>query len=66
MKWRKYPDERPTEFSGSYLIITKHNDIAEAEYRTGYWYQYRWPSKLSDKDVVAWCKFSDIEKPNMQ
>ena len=33
MKWHKYPDEEPDAYSGSYLILTHFNEIAEAEYR---------------------------------
>lgn len=65
MKWHKYPNEEPETHSGSYLILTHFNEIAEAEYRQDGWYQYRWSSYISGDAVKAWCSFKEIERPEM-
>lgn len=56
--------EIPNPSTGSFLILTKNGGIAEAEYRNNRWFQYRWSIEyLSYKDVIAWCRLSDIIPP---
>ncbi len=56
--------EIPNPSIGSFLILTKNGGIAEAEYRNNRWFQYRWSIEyLSYKDVIAWCRLSDIKLP---
>ncbi len=56
--------EIPNPSTGSFLILTKNGGIAEAEYRNNRWFQYRWNIEyLSYKDVIAWCRLSDIIPP---
>ena len=52
----------PNPSTGSFLILTKNGGIAETEYRNNRWFQYRWNIEyLSYKDVIAWCRLSDIK-----
>lgn len=53
--------EIPEPSMGSFLILTKDGGIAEAEYRNKQWLQYRWGATV--KDVIAWCRLSDIKTP---
>lgn len=53
--------EIPEPTSGSFLILTKGGGIAEAEYKDNQWLQYRW--EATHKDVIAWCRLSDIKLP---
>lgn len=56
--------EIPKPSTGSFLILTKNGGVAEAEYKGGRWFQYRWSIEyLSYKDVIAWCRLSDIKLP---
>lgn len=56
--------EIPKPSTGSFLILTKNGGVAEAEYKGGRWFQYRWSiDYLSYKDVIAWCRLSDIKLP---
>lgn len=56
--------EIPNPSTGSFLILTKNGGIAEAEYRNNRWFQYRWNIEyLSYKDVISWCRLSDIIPP---
>lgn len=59
-------EEKPHSKSGSFLILTDKGDIAEAEYsEQNGWFQYRWSVPNSHLNVIAWCPFSDIERPDM-
>lgn len=53
--------EIPKPSTGSFLILTKNGGIAEAEYKDNQWLQYRWEATY--KDVIAWCRLSDIKTP---
>ena len=53
--------EIPNPSTGSFLILTKSGGIAEAEYKNDQWLQYRWGA--THKDVIAWCRLSDIKTP---
>lgn len=53
--------EIPNPSTGSFLILTKSGGIAEAEYKNDQWLQYRWGA--IHKDVIAWCRLSDIKTP---
>lgn len=53
--------EIPNPSTGSFLILTKSGGIAEAEYKDNQWLQYRWGA--THKDVIAWCRLSDIKTP---
>ena len=53
--------EIPESTTGSFLILTKNGGIAEAEYKDNQWLQYRWGA--THKDVIAWCRLSDIKTP---
>lgn len=53
--------EMPNHSTGSFLILTKNGGIAEAEYKNDQWLQYRWGA--THKDVIAWCRLSDIKTP---
>ena len=53
--------EIPKPSTGSFLILTKDGGIAEAEYKYNQWLQYRW--RTTHKDVIAWCRLSDIKLP---
>ncbi len=53
--------EIPNPSTGSFLILTKSGGIAEAEYKDNQWLQYRW--RATHKDVIAWCRLSDIKLP---
>ena len=53
--------EIPNPSTGSFLILTKSGGIAEAEYKGNQWLQYRWGA--THKDVIAWCRLSDIKTP---
>lgn len=60
LEWHNGKDI-PEPTTGSFLILTKNGGIAEAEYKNEQWLQYRWNSK--PKDVIAWCRLSDIKLP---
>ena len=63
LEWHNGQDI-PNPSTGSFLILTKNGGIAEAEYRNNRWFQYRWSIEyLSYKDVIAWCRLSDIIPP---
>ena len=63
LEWHNGKDI-PEPTTGSFLILTKNGGIAEAEYRNNRWFQYRWSIEyLSYKDVIAWCRLSDIIPP---
>ena len=53
--------EIPNPSTGSFLILTKNGGVAEAEYKDNQWLQYRWGA--IHKDVIAWCRLSDIKTP---
>ena len=59
-KWHS-GKEIPNPSTGSFLILNNDGSMAEAEYKEGHWFQYRWGATI--KEVVAWCSFSDIERP---
>ena len=68
-------NEIPNPSTGSFLILNSQGWLAEAEYNKkgiekyfpdctgGYWIQYRWSAPLKPEYVIAWCRFSDILKP---
>lgn len=53
--------QTPNEESGSYIILTRKGNIAEAEWRNNQWYQYRWSSKYESQEVKAWCRLDDVK-----
>lgn len=60
LEWHK-GKETPNPSTGSFLILTKNGGIAEAEYKDNQWLQYRWGA--THKDIIAWCRLSDIKTP---
>lgn len=60
LEWHNGQDI-PNPPTGSFLILTKNGGIAEAEYKNDQWLQYRWGA--THKDVITWCRLSDIKLP---
>jgi hypothetical protein len=56
-------NEIPNPSTGSFLILNTSRNIAEAEFKDGVWIQYRWNATYKYKDIIAWCRFSDIKTP---
>lgn len=60
IKWYSGKQAPSTE-SGSFLVLTVDDNIAEAEWRNGHWYQYRWSSQYEQHEVKAWCHLDDVK-----
>lgn len=60
-----HTEKTPSPNTGSFLILTREGNIAEAEYKKDSgWFQYRWSVPNSHLNVVAWCPLSDINIPD--
>lgn len=60
IKWYSGKLEPSTE-SGSFLVLTVDDNLAEAEWRNDHWYQYRWSSQYEQHEVKAWCRLDDVK-----
>lgn len=61
IKWNKNTEGNKPQVNHSVLMKTTHG-IAEGEWIGEGWLQYRWSSRVKDRDVIAWAELSDLEK----